>query len=224
MLAAEFDDYCKFLPANLADLDVTSLWSVGTGIAGHVLRLDQAGDTAMVPALEPDITAELRGLIRDHTAFILGFATGRELHERIIKSREAAHDNPDMQAQAQAVLRPMASVPHLLVNKARVLVEALVKALGATKSATFDLLASSSDMTRNSIVAFARVLHPILLVGEGANLVLLLAGYENPEVLHAAVIYLRDNMPTVVTLFAHDPQIVDWLGWVVSRLHDLPED
>jgi hypothetical protein len=115
----------------------------------------------------------------------------------------------------------MASVPRLLADKARHMVQALTRALSSTPSAAFDLLASSGEVARNSIVAFARVLHPILLGAEATNIALLFAGQEHAEVLQAAIIYLRDNGTHVAALFANDPQIMDWVAWVMQKLRDI---
>jgi hypothetical protein len=221
LLADEFNDYALFLSTDLADLDVASLWSVGTGLSEQVSAQTQAGQGVMTPELEPDILAEFRGLLMDHTAFIQGFAAGRELHERVLRTREAAQANPNLQAQSASVLCPMTSIPKLLAVKARHMVEALSRALASAPHAAFDLLASSGEVARNSIVAFARVLHPMLIVGEATNLALLFAGQEHAEVLQAAVIYLRDNMPHVAALFANDPQLAEWLAWMVQKVRDL---
>jgi hypothetical protein len=220
-LADEFNDYCQFLSADLTSLDVASLWSVGTALADQIRASTSAGPNVLTPELEPGVLAQFETLIRDHTAFIQGFAVGRELHERVVRVREAAQANPDLQSKSESVLRPMTSVPRLLADKARHMIDALSRALAAAPSAAFDLLASSSDVARNSIVAFGRVLHPVLLGAEATDLALLVAGHEHAEVLQAAVIYLRDNMPHVLALFALDPQIANWLAWVAQRLHDL---
>jgi hypothetical protein len=221
MLAAEFADYTVFLSADLADLDVTSLWSVGTGLSEQVTAIVSAGPNVIAPEIEPDVLAEFRGLLRDHTAFVNGFAVGRELHERVIRGREAAEDNPKLQVESASVLNPMTAIPRLLAEKAKRMVQALTRALAATPTAAFDLLASSTDVARNSIVAFARLLHPILVASETTNLALLIAGQEHPEVLQAAVVYFRDNIVHVMALYANDQQIADWLSWMALKLHDL---
>jgi hypothetical protein len=51
--------------------------------------------------------------------------------------------------------------------------------------------------------------------------VLLFAGQEHAEVLHAAVIYLRDNGTHVAALFANDPQIMEWMVWLMQKLRDI---
>jgi hypothetical protein len=220
-LAEEFQDYCQFLSADLVSLDVASLWSVGTGLAEQLLASTASGPGVLTPDLEPGILGEFYALIRDHTAFIQGFSVGRELQERVVRVREAAQANPNLQAQSEAILRPMTSIPRLLAEKARRMVEALTRALATTPSAAFDLLASSTDVGRNSIVAFARVLTPIIVAADASNIALLLAGHEHAEVMQAAVIYFRDNLPHVMALFAQDQEIANWLAWLIKKLHDL---
>jgi hypothetical protein len=64
-------------------------------------------------------------------------------------------------------------------------------------------------------------LRPSDAIAEATNIALIFAGQEHTEVLQAAVIYLRDNIPHVVALFAQDPQIAPWLAWMAHKLHDL---
>jgi len=89
-LAAEFADYAIFVAANLDGLDIASLWSAGSGLSEFVRALDtqDLGRTITEP-LEPEPLGELRALMRDHTAFVLGFTAGRELMARAEALRDA---------------------------------------------------------------------------------------------------------------------------------------
>jgi len=219
-LADEFETYFEFLTADLTDLNLFSLWCAGSGLSEHIRALDQAGPGVMTPELEPDIIARLRTLMNTHIAFILGFPEGQELHDRIIKGREAAQANPDLQDETQSVLKPMESQPRLLARKALKIVRSLLRGFGLAPSAAFDLLISSGEMARNSIYAFIKALHPILVANEAVGLAAVLAGYEHVDVLVAVAVFLRENKESVAALFAHDAQVIDWLAWAVQRMRD----
>jgi hypothetical protein len=49
LLADEFGDHTLFLFGDLADLDVASLWSIGTGLSEQVSALTLAGPGVMTP-------------------------------------------------------------------------------------------------------------------------------------------------------------------------------
>jgi hypothetical protein len=88
-LAAEFADYELFVSADLAALDVASLWSAGSALLELIRAFDtQDPSSTITPQLEPETLAEFRALLRDHTAFILGFETGRKLTERVAALHE----------------------------------------------------------------------------------------------------------------------------------------
>jgi hypothetical protein len=88
-LAAEFADYELFVSADLAALDVASLWSAGSALLEFIRAFDtQDPSSTITPQLEPETLAEFRALLRDHTAFILGFETGRKLTERVAALHE----------------------------------------------------------------------------------------------------------------------------------------
>jgi predicted DNA-binding transcriptional regulator AlpA len=231
-LAAEFTDYAIFLSPDLADLDVPSAWSVGSGLSQQVKTTTAVGPGVMTPELEPDILATFQSLLIDHTAFIQGFAVARDLREQVLRAREEAQDNPDLQEQSEAVLRPMTSVPRLLAAKARHMVNALTRALASAPFAAFDLLASSGEVARNSVVAFAGALHPylsgvtlgldkVVLANEVVKFSATAIGIEHLDTLEAAATFLNSNMHQILALYANDQQIADWMIWMAQRLRDL---
>lgn len=75
-LAAIVEDYRKLLPPKISDLDVASLWIMGSALQSTVnaIEADVAG-----PKLEPRVFAYFRTVFIVHAAFIQGFAEGRRL-------------------------------------------------------------------------------------------------------------------------------------------------
>ena len=129
-LAAEFADYAMFVGPDLADLDVASLWSAGSGLSEFVRAFDTQDPTSTItPPLEPETLAEFRALIREHTAFILGFDTGHRLTERVAALHAAERRPEEIKDTALAVLRPMLKAPRLLASRAQHLVLSLTRGL-----------------------------------------------------------------------------------------------
>ncbi len=107
-LAAEFGDYVVFVSPDSRELDVASLWSAGSGLSEFVRAFDtESLASTITPPLEPETLAEFRALLRDHTAFIIGFDTGRKLTARAAALHAVERRPEEMKDAALAILRPM---------------------------------------------------------------------------------------------------------------------
>ncbi len=220
-LAEEFEDYCTFLAEDITTLDITSLWCVGSGLNALVKALNQTGANVMTPELEPEILARFQMIINDHTAFIIGFPEGKELHERVLRGREAAEANPSLPEIISSVLSPMENKQRLLAAKARKIVSSLLRGLHVKISVGFDLLTSSSDVARNSIYAFIKFLHPIFIINEAVSIAAILAGAGQTDIISTTAMFLRENRESIAALFINDPQVTDWLVWAIRRINDI---
>ena len=218
ILAAEFADYAVFVGPDLAELDVASLWSAGSGLSEFVRAFDtQDPSSTITPPLEPETLAEFRALLRDHTAFILGFDTGRKLTERAAALHAVERRPEEIKDAALAVLRPMLNTPRLLAGRAQHLVQSLTRALEDWPAKTFSLLVGSVETGKNSLIAFGRAFEPIILSFAGADLALTLAGVKHADTLRAAALFLHDNCDAVTAFIASDPQLTEWLLWLIER-------
>jgi hypothetical protein len=216
-LAAEFADYAVFVGPDLTELDVASLWSAGSGLSEFVRAFDtqNLGGT-ITPPLEPETLAEFRALIRDHTAFILGFDTGRKLTARAAALHEVERRPEEIRDTALAVLRPMLRTRRLLADRAQHLVLLLTRAFEDLDAKTFAVLVAGVETGKNGLIAFGRALHPVMLSFAAADLALTLAGERNAETLRATVLYLHDNRDAVAAFIASDPQLSEWLLWLIE--------
>jgi hypothetical protein len=217
-LCAELSDYIVFVSPDLAELDVASLWSAGSGLSEFVRAFDaQNLGSSITPPLEPETLAEFRALLRDHTAFILGFDTGRKLTERVAALHQVERRPEEIKDTALAVLRSMLNTPRLLAGRARHLVHSLTRALEDWDAKTFALLAGGVETGKNGLIGFGRALHPVVLSAAGVDLALTLAGIPNAETLRATALYLHDNGDAVTAFIASDPQLSEWLLWLIER-------
>jgi hypothetical protein len=224
-LAAEFADYAMFVGPDLDELDVASLWSAGSGLSEFVRALDaqDLGRTITEP-LEPEPLGELRALMRDHTAFVLGFTAGRELMARAEALRDAERPLEVIKATTLAILRPMLETKHLLAERAQHLVQSLSRALTEIDTQALSLLASGSETGRNGLIAFGRALHPLLILAGSVDVVLMVSGNAQADTLRTTISYLRDNADAIAAFAASDPQLSTWLTWLLGRSHDLLRD
>ena len=216
-LAAEFDDFTTFATADLDNLDVASLWSAGAGLDDFVRALDAPAAGTMTEPLEPEVRAELRALVRDHTAFIMGFSEGRVLTTRAQALHEIDRKPDELAATLVGVLRSMMATPRLLTEHARHLVQSLNRALDDLPFQTFSVISGGYETGRNGLIAIGRALHPLLIVAGAADIARILAGDAQADTLRVALVYLRDNANTILALAASDRQMAEWLAWLIER-------
>jgi hypothetical protein len=216
-LAAEFDDYTAFVTADLDDLDVASLWSAGAGLDEFARALDAPVSGAMTEPLEPEVMAELRALVRDHTAFIMGFSEGRVLTTRAQALHDVDRKPSELAATVAGVLRSMLALPRLLAEHARHLVQSLNRALDDLPFQTLSVISGGYETGRNGLIAIVRAIHPLLILAGAADIARILAGDAQADTLRTALIYLRDNENTILALAASDRQMAEWLAWSIAR-------
>jgi hypothetical protein len=56
----------------------------------------------------------------------------------------------------------------------------------------------------------------------GVDLALTLAGVEHADTLRAAALFLHDNCDAVTAFIASDPQLTEWLLWLIERTQESP--
>ncbi len=218
VLAAEFADYAVFVARDLAELDVASLWSAGSGLATFIAALDDPrGAGGMTEPLEPGPLALLRSLLNDHTAFIFGFARGRALAQRAATLHQIDEPPEQRRAATAALLNQMLLARDLLTGKARPLVHALTRAFDELNATALPLMSSGWEAGRNALIGFGRHgMHRLEQVGLVVDLALIFTGVEHPETLHTAAAFLRDNAQAIAAFAASDPTLRDWLAWAAG--------
>jgi hypothetical protein len=191
-LFEEFSDYEMFVSPHLTKTDVASLWSAGTGLSEFVRALsERASEQSMTPPIEPECLAELRALLRDHTAFILGFATGRELMARVASLNMVTNTPQELKDTTLHLLQRMRQAKRLLAERADHLMASLVRPLEQLDTKALLLLSGGIETGKNALIALGRAMHPIVLISEGLNVGFALVGVENAETLTVTLRFLR---------------------------------
>ena len=181
----------------------------------EALRAPQPG--TVTEPLEPETVANLRALILDHTAFINGFAAGRELRARAQAIHEVNRSIEEIKQATAGTLRPMLTTKRLLAQKAQGLIGSLVRAFEDLDTRAIGLISSGSETAKNSLIAFGRAIHPIIVLSEGTAMIAILMNSSHPEILKAALIYLRDNAESITAFAASDPELSRWIVWLIDR-------
>jgi hypothetical protein len=75
--------YSEVLDVDVAEVDVTAVWSVGGSLASFAQAYrEQNVDRTLLEPLEPPTDALLQALVREHGAYVMGFEQGRDLVQR----------------------------------------------------------------------------------------------------------------------------------------------
>jgi hypothetical protein len=234
LLHAEYVDYASFVSNDLADIDVPTIWSIGGALVEVIGKLEERYDRARVSGrladLEelPDeaILANLTQLARDHAAFVMGFAQGRDLAARAATLRQLG-GNPDEQSRrAKAVLAPMLSAAGLLAERASRMIGMIDRALDVPDEKTHMILGAATAVATRSVVSFGRAVAPLLphalvvgaAVGSPLDVGMKLSGDPNWESLRAAMLYLRDNADALASFASHDHVMRRWLEWLIDQI------
>lgn len=234
LLFDEYVDYATFVSNDIDDIDVPTIWSVGSALTDMIGRLqtrydnavssDKLGDTDDLP--DDLILAALAQLSRDHAAFIMGFAQGRDLAARAVALSHLGFDAGEHGRRAKAVLAPMLSVAGLLAKRANRMITMIDRALNTSDEKTIALVGSATAVATRSVVSFGRAVAPLLgpivvgsaVIGTPLDIAMKLSGDPNWETLRAAMIFLRDNANVLASFAGHDPVMRRWLEWLIDQI------
>jgi hypothetical protein len=225
-LADAVEEYADLVAVDTTDLDVTGVWSVGGALAEFVsaYRNQNTSATMAVP-LEPQLAASLSSITRDHGAFILGFAEGRELVERADDFALKRELLQELQTYGQPVLEMLASNRALVSHKARQLHKTLLDATSEFGWASSRLGYTAYVTVRKAV--FAMIRHS---VGEGRSLADIVAylggasvllGDPNGEFIRAALPVLRDHGAQLLAFFNHSPEFRAWVEWALKIVNSI---
>lgn len=234
LLHAEYVDYASFISNDLADVDVPTIWSTGGALVEVIGKLEERYNRAKASGrltdLEdlPDesILANLNQLARDHAAFVMGFAQGRDLAARAATLRQLGGNPEEQSRRAKAVLAPMLSAAGLLAERASRMIGMIDRALDVPDEKTHMILGAATAVATRSVVSFGRAVAPLLppalavgaVVGSPLDVGMKLSGDPNWESLRAAMLYLRDNADALASFASHDHVMRRWLEWLIDQI------
>lgn len=232
LLTDEYRDFVAFVSNDLPDINVATVWSVGSALTEIIDRYEAKRQSAITAgrnteSLElPDeqIFGQLVQLSRDFSAFILAFDEGRTLLQR---ARDMRMERTASQSQTSNVLKPMLTASGLFAEQAKRLLTAVDRALDIADDRTTTLASASIGLATNSLIAIGRVAHkhwkPVVaasvVIGAPIDIMHKLAGDPNWEVTRAAMQYLTQNANALYAFANHDPVMRRWLEWTIEQVN-----
>lgn len=216
-------EYTKALQANTEDLDPINLWSVGNGLAA-LLESYRSQDVAasLSHPLEPAEMAAIQRLVREHGAFVMGFAAARELIERADQFALNTAMLREIQAPGMRLLDELADNRSLVADDTLRIHRSLRDSAYISGWTVGRAGYTSYLSVRNSISAIIRGsigTDRSILTWFGLTSVLSTAGGTSEiAVLNEGAAMLLRHGPVLTQFFAHSPEFLSLVNWALSIL------
>ena len=222
-LANAADEYQELVNAELAELDVTGLWSVGGSLAAFSQAYArQVTERTIAEPLEPQLDSALTSVVRNHGAFILGFEEGRDLIERADQFALEPAVIAEIEVPGNVILNELTDNAELVDADTRKLHE-LVRDVVTEYKWQFSRTGYSAYLiVRKAVHAMIK-----FTVGEGKGaleIAAILAGASvllgdpNAEFIRAAVPVLREHGAQILAFFNHSPEFRAYVEWALNVL------
>lgn len=226
-LANAADEYEELVGAELAEIDVTGVWSVGGSLSAFSRAYArQATDRTIAEPLEPQVDSALASVVRNHGAFILGFEEGRDLVGRA-----------DQFALEPAVIAEIEEPGNVILNEltenAELVDERTRKLHRPIRDAVIEYRWQFSRAGYAAYLTVRKAVHAMIryTVGEGAppgvaaaTLIGLalggstLLGDPNAQFIRAAVPVLREHGAQILAFFNHSPEFRAYVEYALNLL------
>lgn len=152
-------EYAELISEPFDELDVTSLWAVGTGLLANRDAFARAQDTrTMTEPLEPAHFALLQHAAELHGGFILGFPEARELTERADRARLSGEAMERVVSIARALLEEIRNSGRQVEAKTRKFLGAIEEGLVEPGWKITRAGYAAYVVTRNALIAIGRLL------------------------------------------------------------------
>ncbi len=226
-LANAADEYEELVNAELSELDVTGMWSVGGSLAAFSRAYArQMTDRTIAEPLEPQLDAALASVVRNHGAFILGFREARDLVERADRFALEADVIAEIEKPGNVLLNELTDNAQLVDAETRRLHRPVRDAVTEYDWQTSRAGYAAYLIVRKAVYAMIRY-----TVGQGAppgvaaaTLIGLalggstLLGDPNAEFIRAAVPVLRQHGAQILAFFNHSPEFRAYVEWALNVL------
>ena len=219
------DEYLSLLAPETAEIDVAGLWSVGGALSALLgaYKEQQAHQTLSAP-LEPEATAALTSLVRDHGAFVLGFEEGRKLVERADEFALEPQLIRETEKSGRALMVELSTNEQLIDELTRRLHasinDAVQKAGWTAGRHTYAAYATIRNFVR-AVIKYS--------IGKEANIGAImgilaggsaLAGDPNCEIIRAALPFLKQYSAQLLAFFNHSPEYRAYVAWAIGLLEE----
>jgi hypothetical protein len=151
-------EYSDLIARPFDQLDVASLWAVGTGLLAFRAAFTNLASGTMSEPLEPGHFALLQQAAELHGGFILGFPKGRELTDRADHARLSPEIIAQIAAPAHRILEELAGARDFVEARTRKFLSVIDKSLIVHGWETARIGHSAYVITRNGLIALGKYL------------------------------------------------------------------
>jgi hypothetical protein len=224
-LMAVVAEYAELVSQPLAALDVTSLWAVGTGLLANrdaFSRLPHAG--GMTEPLEPEHLALLQQVAEIHSAFVLGFASGRELTDRADHSRLTPEILSEILPAARGLLGRWRHATTMVQEQTRKFLSAIEQSAVGPSWQSARAGYSIYAVTRNALIGIGKLLmhaHGIVSTFLGGVALTALATTIDPGLVQTKLWaeFFLEQSQTILSFAEPFPELKIWLASMIDELN-----
>jgi hypothetical protein len=222
-LANAAREYSELLVAATAEIDVTGIWSVGGALASFATSYRQQNIArTLAEPLEPQIEAQLLSVVRQHGAFILGFAEGRRLVQAADEFAIDVSRLREMEFPGSTLLNELTDNRDLVADRTRELHRPVRDSVLEFGWSTSRVGYAAYAIVRNSVRAMIKYSvgekPDLAKVGGAIGLLAAASGYSNPDFIQVVVPVLQRHATELVTFFSHSPEMRAYVEWALHVL------
>ena len=214
--------YAAVLREPTDELDVVALWSVGGSLHALLVAYQEQQRGTLAPPLEPQMAAALSSVVRDHGAFVLGFAEARGLVERADQFSMQPELVADVAGPGAKLLEELATNEDLVEEETRKVHATVRDALNVAGWHASRTTFAAHAIIRNAfrvLIKFGVGRDPnVLAVLGGVAGVSAILGDPNCEFIRAAVPVIKQHGSQLVAFFKHSPEFRAYVEWALEVL------
>lgn len=222
-LAGAAREYAEILKANISEIDVSGVWSVGGALATFARSYQEQNIArTMTEPLEPQLDASLQNVVRQHGAFIMGFNEGRDLIQRADEFTIDTARLREIEESGSVLLNELTENRDLVDDRTRQLHRPVRDTVAEFGWASSRVGYSAYLIVRNGVHAMIK-----FAVGSDPNIgellailagVSVLAGDPNADFIRAAIPVLQQYGSQLLAFFNHSPEMRAYVEWALHIL------
>ena len=214
-------EYEQLLDPRTEELDVSAIWSVGDALSSlsQAYKRQDSRATLSTP-LEPDLHGVLDSVVREHGAFVMGFAEARSLIERADQFAMNTAVLEHIRVPGTAILSELSANRELVNDSTLSVHKSILGSVNEAGWATGRAGFAAYLVVRNAISATIRTTigSEMTLVG-AATLTSILAdayGIPHRDFLINGASVIRAQSQNILAFFAHSREFLDYVTWAIN--------
>ncbi len=212
-------EYSDLASQPFDQLDLASLWAVGTGLLAFRAAFTNQASGMMTEPLEPGHLALLQQAAEIHGAFILGFPQGRELTDRADHARLSPEIIAQIEPPARLILEKLARASDFVEARTRKFIAVVDETLFIHGWETARTGHAAYAVTRNSLIALGKVLiraNSALATVAGG----ILLSYADPglQMTQHIIQFMLENTQSITSFAEPFPEFRSWICFLIDHM------